>query len=162
MLDAREGFDPRELRDAFGQFPTGVTVVTLLNEEGCATGVTVSSFTSLSMDPALCLFSLGKNQISARWLKVGSPININVLSQENEAAAWQCARPSENKLSGLECLFGQNGVPVLANTLAIFECEISNIYDGGDHVILVARINKFQKSDGDPLIFFRGKMVSFD
>ena len=160
MLDTGAPFDPRTLRDAFGRFASGVTVITMLGEAGKPTAVTVSSFSSLSLDPALCLFSLGKSQASSRWIADAAAFNINVLSTENEPAAWQCARPAEDKLAGLDWTEGHNGLPLLTGALAQFECTPWNIYDGGDHIIVVGQILRFRHQDGAPLLFYRGKMTT--
>lgn len=160
MLDSNPQIDPRELRDAFGQFATGITVVSLTDDQGRPTGVTVSSFTSLSLDPALCLFSLGKNQVSCRWIEAGDAFNINILSAGQEDAAWQFAKPLEDKFDGVDWYAGHNGLPVLQQSLCHFECTKWNVYDGGDHIIVVGKITHFESGAGDPLLFHRGKMAS--
>jgi 3-hydroxy-9,10-secoandrosta-1,3,5(10)-triene-9,17-dione monooxygenase reductase component len=160
MLDSTPDFDPRALRDAFGQFASGVTVVSLVDDAGRPTGVTVSSFSSLSLSPALCLFSLGKTQASAKWIEAGTGFNINILSTDQEKAAWQCAKPAEDKFAGIAWYPGQNGLPVLADSLCHFECAKWNVYDGGDHIIVVGRITHFERNEGKPLLFFRGKMAT--
>ena len=159
MLDGRV-IDPRELRDAFGCFATGVTVISLLDDEGRATGVTVSSFSSLSLEPALCLFSLDKKQVSCRWIEAGEHFNVNVLCQEQEAAAWQFARPSRDKFAGVNWFAGRNGLPVVAGALSHFECRKHDVHDGGDHIIVVGEITHFDHADGAPLLFYRGNMAA--
>lgn len=159
MLD-EPSTDPRALRDAFGSFATGVTVVTLRDGDGRATGVTVNSFSSLSLTPALCLFSLGRTQPSARWLTPGTAFAINVLAAEQEAIAWQFARPAEDKFAGVPAHDGTNGAPLIEGALAWFECRVHARYDGGDHEICVGAIGRFQtRPEGAPMLFFRGKMA---
>ncbi|SMY08039.1 flavin reductase family protein [Flavimaricola marinus] len=160
VLDSSPEFDPRALRDAFGQFASGITVVSLLDGDGRPTGVTVSSFSSLSLEPALCLFSLGKSQMSCKWIDSGNGFNINILSAEQEASAWQFAKPLEDKFDGVEWYAGRNALPVLKGSLCHFECAKWNVYDGGDHIIVVGQITHFERGDGDPLLFYRGKMAT--
>ncbi len=157
MLDASM-IDPHELRNAFGCLPTGVTVVSVLDEEGKPTGVTVGSFTSLSMSPALCLFSLGKEQASARLFTEGAPFVVNVLSTELADLAWQFAKPLEDKCAGVDLTESLVQAPRLNDAIAHFACHVHAIYDGGDHIIVVGEILDFDHKDGDALIFYRGQM----
>lgn len=157
MLD-RPMIDTRDLRDAFGCLPTGVTVVSLNDEAGKPTGVTVGSFTSLSMSPALCLFSLGKNQASARLFQEGVPFVVNVLSPELTEVAWQFAKPLEDKFDGVAASGTVVNAPRLRDCVAHFACHTHAIHDGGDHIIVVGEIMDFDHTDGDGLIFYRGQM----
>lgn len=157
MLD-RPMIDPRELRNAFGCLPTGVCVVSLNDEVGKPTGVTVGSFTSLSMDPPLCLFSLGKSQASARLFSVGVPFVVNVLSQELADVAWQFAKPLEDKCEGVTLADTVVDAPRLSDAMAHFACRTHAIHEGGDHIIVVGEVMDFDHSDGDALVFYRGGM----
>lgn len=159
MLDSTE--DPaRALRDAFGCFATGVTVVTLRDPEGRPAGLTVNSFSSLSLTPPLCLFSVGRSQVSAPWFKKASAFAVNVLALEQEALAWQFARPAEDKFSGVEWTHGNDGVPLLDGALATFECRTWDIHDGGDHHLVIGEIVRHDRTGAAPLLFHRGKMVT--
>jgi len=157
MLD-RPMMDERELRNAFGCLPTGVTVVSLMDDTGKPTGVTVGSFTSLSMSPALCLFSLGKAQPSARLFKEGVPFVVNVLSHERADVAWQFAKPLEDKFEGVPMSETIVDAPRLRDCLAHFVCRAHAIHDGGDHIIVVGEIMDFDHDEGDALVFYRGQM----
>ena len=157
MLD-RPMMDPRELRDAFGCLPTGVSVVSLFDEAGKATGVTVGSFSSLSLSPALCLFSLGKDQPSARLFEVGVPFVVNVLSHELSDVAWQFAKPLDDKCEGVALSDTFVAAPRLRDCIAHFACHGHAIHDGGDHFIVVGEILDFDHKEGDALIFYRGQM----
>jgi len=157
MLD-RPMIDPRELRDAFGCLPTGVAVVSLNDEAEKPTGVTVGSFTSLSMDPPLCLFSLGKSQASARLFKEGVPFVVNVLTHELADIAWQFAKPLEDKCEGVALTNTLVDAPRLSDAMAHFACHTYAIHDGGDHIIVVGEILDFDHADGDALVFYRGGM----
>ena len=157
MLDAPM-FDPKDLRNAFGCLPTGVTVVSMIDEAGKPTGVTVGSFTSLSMSPALCLFSLGKAQASARLFKEGVPFVVNVLSTELADLAWQFAKPLEDKCEGVALAETLVRAPRLKDAIAHFACHAHAIHDGGDHIIVVGEILDYDHTEGDALIFYRGQM----
>lgn len=157
MLD-RPPLDPRELRHAFGCLPTGVTVVSLHDEAGKPTGVTIGSFASLSLDPPLCLFSLGKSQASARLFRNGLPFVVNVLSHDLADVAWQFAKPLADKCAGVALSDTLVDAPRLSDGMAHFACQTHAIHDGGDHIIIVGRIIDFDHTDGDALVFYRGQM----
>ena len=157
MLDTTQDFTKR-LRDAFGCFPSGVTIVTLRDAEGRPTGITVNSFSSLSLDPPLLLFSVGCQQVSCRWFEAQETFTVNVLSADQEHLAWQFAKPLKNKFDGVDWREGGNGVPVIEGALASFECRKWSIMEGGDHKIVVGEITDFSACEGDALMFFRGSM----
>lgn len=157
MLDATEDFT-RQLRDAFGCFASGVTVVTLRDASGEPTGITVNSFSSLSLDPPLLMFSVGSQQVSCRWFEAEEHFAVNVLAAHQESVAWQFARPLKDKFSGVPQREGANGLPVIEGALASFECRKWRILEGGDHMIVIGEITGFSADGGDPLLFFRGAM----
>lgn len=158
MLDTTQDFT-RRLRDAFGCFPSGVTVVTLQDGEGRPTGITVNSFSSLSLDPPLLLFSVGRQQVSCRWFEAQEAFTVNVLANDQEHLAWQFAKPLKDKFDGVDWRAGANGTPVIEGALASFECRKWSIMEGGDHKIIVGEITDFTAQDGDALMFFRGSML---
>jgi flavin reductase (DIM6/NTAB) family NADH-FMN oxidoreductase RutF len=157
MLD-RPVMDTRALRDAFGVLPTGVCVVTIKDPGGKPTGVTVGSFTSLSLDPALCLFSLGRAQASAGLFVLGAAFVVNVLPQQMADAAWQFARPQADKCDGIDLGDTVVDAPRLRDGIAHFACHVHAVHDGGDHVIVVGQIADFDHAAGDALLFYRGGM----
>ncbi len=159
MLDGT-ALDPRQLRDAFGRFATGVTVVTMLDDEGRPTGVTVNSFSSVSLTPALCLFSLGKEQVSCRWLRDGSHFTVNILAAHQEDIAWGFARPRDDKFEGVPRGDGSFGVPYIDGSLCHFECRFWAKYDGGDHDIIVGEVLNFQELGGEPMLFYKGAIAA--
>ncbi|HEX6988530.1 MAG TPA: flavin reductase family protein [Bacillota bacterium] len=147
--------DPRELRAAFSRFATGVTVVTCRGDEG-PHGLTVNSFTSVSLEPPLILISIDRRANAARYLS-GRPFTVNVLTADQEAVAWQFAgRPQENL--ALAWTEGRLS-PRLAEPLAYFECSPWREYDGGDHVLYVGRVEEFGYSDQAPLLFFASRFA---
>ena len=157
MLDMTQDIT-RALRNAFGCFASGVTVVTLRDGTGAPTGITVNSFSSLSLDPALLLFSIGRAQVSAKWFEAGAYFNVNVPCRDQEDLAWQFAKPLKDKFEGVRHSEAINGVPVLDGALAQFVCEKHTLFEGGDHVIVVGRVLDFSARDGAPLVFHQGKM----
>lgn len=148
--------DRRELRNCFGKFPTGVTVVSWYEGEE-RSGITVNSFTSVSLDPPLALVSIDKNANAYKNL-LEKPFTINILSAEQEAIAWQFAgKPQE----GLEIEWDDLGAaPKIVGSLAWMECMPWKEYDAGDHVLFIGEIEQFHHEDKQALTFYQGKMGS--
>src|SRR5919199_477744 len=153
----RSGHDPRTLRDALGCFATGVTVVTCLCD-GEPAGLTVNSFTSVSLDPPLLLVCLSKNAGSAAALTGADQFAINVLQNGQQPASITFSTKGENRFGTTAWSAGEAGGPILEDSLCVFECERYAVYDGGDHHILVGKVIKASfDADLDPLLYFRGK-----
>jgi flavin reductase (DIM6/NTAB) family NADH-FMN oxidoreductase RutF len=153
----RTGHDPRTLRDALGCFATGVTVVTCLHD-GVPTGLTVNSFTSVSLDPPLLLVCIAKNAGSAAALTAASHFAINVLQTGQQPASIRFATRDEDRFGATPWACGEAGAPILEDSLGVFECERFAVYDGGDHHILVGRVVKASfDASLDPLLYFRGR-----
>lgn len=145
--------DPRWLRDCFGQFTTGVTVVTY-EIDGTPRGATVNSFTSVSLDPPLLLVSIAKSARTCMALE-GKPFVVNVLARDQRDVAMQFAgKPSES--TEVRWVDGEIA-PRLAGAVAWFECRPWNQYDGGDHVLFVGEVSHCDTRTADPLLFHAGK-----
>ncbi|HSJ28480.1 MAG TPA: flavin reductase family protein [Acidimicrobiia bacterium] len=136
------GFDSRTLRDGFGEFMTGVTVVTTREADGEPTGLTVNSFSSLSLDPPLVLFAVDRdsNTFDAFELAVG--FVVHVLAEDQEHLAVRFATRDVERFEGLDWSPGLDDLPVISGSLASFECRSEHVYDGGDHRIHVGRVER--------------------
>ena len=153
----RTGHDPRTLRDALGCFATGVTVVTCVRD-GEPTGLTVNSFTSVSLDPPLLLVCIAKQASSAEALISVPSFAINVLQTGQQPASIRFATRDEDRFGPTPWATGEAGAPILQDSLGVFECERFAVYDGGDHHILVGRVVKASfDARLDPLLYFRGR-----
>ncbi len=154
----RSGHDPRTLRDALGSFATGVTVVTCLTADGSPAGLTVNSFTSVSLDPPLLLVCLAKPAASAVALTEASHFAVNVLQTGQQPASIRFSTRDEDRFGTTPWSCGEAGAPILKDALGVFECERHAVHDGGDHHILVGQVIKASFDAGlDPLLYFRGK-----
>jgi flavin reductase (DIM6/NTAB) family NADH-FMN oxidoreductase RutF len=154
----RSGHDPRTLRDALGCFATGVTVVTCLNAKGDPAGLTVNSFTSVSLDPPLLLVCIAKPAASAAALTSASHFAVNVLQTGQQPASIRFSTRDEDRFRATPWSCGEAGAPILKDSLGVFECERFAVYDGGDHHILVGRVIKASfDASLDPLLSFRGR-----
>ena len=154
----RSGHDARTLRDALGCFATGVTVVTCLGEDGEPAGLTVNSFTSVSLDPPLLLVNLAKKAASAAALIAASHFAVNVLQTGQQPASIRFSTRDEDRFGATPWECGEAGAPILAESLGVFECEQYAVHDGGDHHILIGQVVKASfDASLDPLLYFRGK-----
>ena len=161
----RSGHDPRTLRDALGCFATGVTVVTCLDDDQKPAGLTVNSFTSLSLDPPLLLVCLHKLAASTQALVAAGHFAVNVLQTGQRPASITFSTRVEDRFEETPWSCGEAGAPILEESLCVFECERFAVHDGGDHHILVGQVVKASFDAGlDPLLFFRGsyRRLHFD
>lgn len=150
-------FDVRAFRQALGFFPTGVAVVTAAPLNAHPLGITVNSFTSVSLDPPLVLWCLDRKSDRYESFTKAPSFTISILGTAHEDVSARLAKPGAHHLEGLELLPTELGPPGLADALAIFECTTEAVHKGGDHAILVGRVVRFARREaGAPLVFFRG------
>lgn len=154
----RSGSDQRTLRDALGSFATGVTVVTCVDEGGCPFGLTVNSFTSVSLSPPLLLICIAKPARCTPALLAADHFAVNVLQTGQQPASIRFSTSDEDRFGTTPWSTGETGAPLLMDSLAVFECERNAVHDGGDHEILVGRVIRASfDSNMDPLLYFRGR-----
>lgn len=154
-----EPIDGRQLRDVFGCFATGVTVVTSIGETGAPVGLVVNSFSSVSLDPPLILWSIGVNSPSRDAFCAHPGFAVNVMGADAKDETMQFARPSDDKFAGVDWWAGKHDVPVLTNAVATLECETEQRILSGDHEIFIGRVLRVDNRDAAPLIFHRGKFA---
>lgn len=149
--------DQFKLRAALGRFVTGVTIVTTRTPDGKIEGLTANSFSSVSLDPPLVLWSLRRDAPSfASFMRAGQ-FAINVLGLHQKELSQHFARPAANKFNGVAHKPGLGGCPILPDCVANFECTTEATVEGGDHIIFIGRIERVRHQDGHPLIFNAGK-----
>ncbi|OAN50824.1 flavin reductase [Paramagnetospirillum marisnigri] len=153
--------DSRSFRKALGCFASGVTVVTtLVPATKAPVGVTVSAFSSLSLDPPLVLFCLGNGTSSMAAFKEFGHFAINILTETQRDLSIRFASRSEDKWQGVAWSAWNSGVPILPQCLASLECSLVEVLDGGDHQIFVGRVEKMKHQEGgSPLLYFRGSYL---
>ena len=150
-------FDTKAFRTALSQFATGVAVITARGPDDEAVGLTMSSFNSVSLDPPLILFSVGRQANSLPAMLEAKGYAVNILSRDQEALADGFARSLTDKWADVCHSLGHAEAPLLHGALAHFECEPYAHHDGGDHVIFIGRVVRFAAtSSAEPLVFFRG------
>ena len=152
-----ERFDRRDFRRALGQFATGVTVVTARAGDGRKVGVTVNSFSSVSLNPPLILWSLSRQTLSYADFTSATHFAVNVLEAKQHHLSRQFSTPLPDKYAGVEFVEGKGGVPILNGGIAHFVCRKIRQYDGGDHIILIGEVEEYKYSEGEPLVFHSGR-----
>ncbi|MFC6634321.1 flavin reductase family protein [Microbulbifer taiwanensis] len=149
--------DPRKFRNALGQFATGVTVVTALDRSGNRVGMTANSFSSVSLDPMLVLWSVAKSCNAFDVFNHAEQFAIHVLHAGQQQVSNQFASKVPDRFAGIPCAEGIGGLPLLKDYGALFQCQTEHRYEGGDHIILVGRVLDFDLKPKPPLIFHAGR-----
>ena len=148
--------DPKALRQALGCFATGVTVITTLDHKARPVGVTANSFSSVSLEPPLVLFSLGRQALSLWAFLSTHHFAVNVLAADQSELSNRFARASVEKWSEIAYERWDSGCPILPGCAASFECEIRYTHNGGDHVIFVGEILRMACDPERPPLLFHG------
>jgi 3-hydroxy-9,10-secoandrosta-1,3,5(10)-triene-9,17-dione monooxygenase reductase component len=150
-------FDERDLRRAFGTFATGVTIITTCDAAGRLYGLTASSFNSVSLEPPLVLWSLARRAGSYPAFHDATHFGVNVLGGEHRALSARFAQPHPDKFAGIPYTLGTFGVPLLTGAAAHFECRIEERFEGGDHVIVLGKVEAYDYVDKPTLLFWQGR-----
>jgi len=153
------GAEPRILRDALGCFATGVTVVTTIGLDGGPIGLTANSFTSVSLDPPLILFALARASANLPAFETAGRFAVNVLQIGQQPLGGRFATRGVSRFDGVDwALADDSGSPILAGSLASFDCTTHAVHDGGDHLIFIGKVRQaWFEPHRDPLLYFRGK-----
>jgi flavin reductase (DIM6/NTAB) family NADH-FMN oxidoreductase RutF len=150
--------DAKDFRNALGCFTTGVTIITAIGARGQKLGITANSFSSVSLDPPLVLFSLDRRALSLSDFLSTGHFAVNVLSASQATLSRQFAQAQVDKWAGVEWDTWDYDCPILKGCHAVFECAIAYTYTGGDHVIFVGQVEKYVvDQDQLPLLYYRGK-----
>jgi flavin reductase (DIM6/NTAB) family NADH-FMN oxidoreductase RutF len=149
--------DPHRFRRACARFATGVAIVTLLDREGAPHGMTVNSFTSVSLGPPLFLVCIDHRASIVSNFRKGRALAINVLRAEQRDLSVRFARPGASRFHLADWQPGVTGAPLIPGVLATLEGKISNTVEAGDHLIVVAEAFSATASAGRPLVYFESK-----
>ncbi|HKU64258.1 MAG TPA: flavin reductase family protein [Rhizomicrobium sp.] len=161
-------FDIKTLREALGCFPTGIAVMTAApaanaahatGQEMSHIGITVNSFTSVSLEPPLVLWCIDRRSRRYPHFAQAPGFTVSILASGHREVSARLARAGEHNLDGIALIPTGLGPPALADSLAIFECARESVQDAGDHAILIGRVLRFARHDaaGAPLVYFQGK-----
>lgn len=149
--------DARLFRNALGSFTTGVTIVTTRDESGADVGLTANSFNSVSLDPPMVLWSLGKSSTNLAAFEAAEYFAVHILAADQDRLSIRFAKSGTDKFAAIAVGRGHGGVPLIDGCTARFECRTAFKYEGGDHVIFVGEVIAFDHSDCPPLVFHGGR-----
>jgi 3-hydroxy-9,10-secoandrosta-1,3,5(10)-triene-9,17-dione monooxygenase reductase component len=157
-MDARLTREQKHFRKVMGNFPTGVTVVTSRSPDASPCGLTANSVASVSLHPLLVLVCVDRAASSHGCITEGGAFAISVLSSDDEDLARRFSEGRwKDRFRGIELREAVTGSPILARALAWMDCRVTEVYEAGDHSILVGEVVACDARDGEPLVFFRGK-----
>jgi 3-hydroxy-9,10-secoandrosta-1,3,5(10)-triene-9,17-dione monooxygenase reductase component len=154
------GLDQARFREVLGHFATGVTVVTAL-EEGVPVGFTCQSFAALSLDPPMVILAPARSSTSWPRIAQAGAFCVNILEEHQEVLARTFAVSGGDKFDGVGWSQGVTGSPVITGSLAVVECQLGDIFDGGDHELVTGHVVAIDVGEGNPLIFYRSGFGRF-
>ncbi len=150
----------RDLRQALGSFPTGVTVVTAKDKDGSPVGFTANSFTSVSLEPQLILICIDKESFNIESFSKGGSFAVSVLSESQQHISTTFASPETDRFKDISWKSKTTGSPIISDSVAWFDCDTDNIIEGGDHLILIGKVREFGYNPQTPLVYLRGNYVN--
>lgn len=154
-----QAFDARELRQVLGSFVTGVTVITTVDADGKSHGLTVNSFSSVSLDPPLILWSQSLSAPSHPVFREAERFVVNILADDQVAVSNQFARAKDDKFSGMAVDVGLGGVPLIRGSAAYLECRRVECFRGGDHMVFLGQVERIERTGRQPLVFGGGRYL---
>lgn len=153
-------FTARDLRNAFGQFATGVTIVTVRDGDG-ARGMTANSFTSVSLEPPLVLVSVDRRARTHLLLEQADRFAISVLTTDHQALSDRYAGRHgdlHGKFDDVPHRLTDDGLPLIEGSAASFVCRLAGAYAAGDHTLFLGAVEEMETNpEAAPLLFFRGR-----
>lgn len=149
-------FDQRDLRRAFGMFPTGVTIVTTRHPEGHPIGLTCNSFSSVSLTPPLILWSLSIYSPNLQAFLQAPYFAVNILANDQEPLSRRFASRIADRFEGIDWSEGEGSTPLIGGAAAQIQCRNEARHYSGDHVILIGQVVRYLYRDVEPLVFSRG------
>ncbi|WP_232699277.1 flavin reductase family protein [Brevibacillus daliensis] len=150
--------DDKQFRRTLGSFASGVTIVTGVDQEKRKVGLTVSAFSSLSLNPPLILVCIDKRSDSLSAFAKGRPFAINILSEEQSDTAMIFAKKGIDKFENVTISITEQNVPVLNQNLATLHCEVHNVVEGGDHDIIIGLVKESEIHERKPLLYYNGQL----
>ena len=148
--------DSREFRDALGSYPTGVAIITTLEASGKPIGMTVNSFSSVSLDPPLVLWSIDKKSAFFDVFMHADHYAVHVLRRDQQQLSHDFSSEDPDHFAEIEYDKGIANLPLLKSCSALFQCEVRSRYDEGDHVILIGRVLDISNFPAESLVFVEG------
>ena len=153
--------DPQDFRTAWGNFATGVSVVTCIQSDGHIHGMTANGIASVSLDPLLVLVCVGHNRNTYPLIKESGRFCINILSEDQKPVAEYYAKPPESREGEPPASFRmtETGSAVVKDSIASMDCRVVEEHRAGDHTIFIGEVDEIENGEGQPLLFYGGKFA---
>ncbi|SHN82040.1 flavin reductase family protein [Bradyrhizobium erythrophlei] len=161
LASGSSALDPRDFRNALGTYATGVTIVTAMADDGKPYGLTCNSFASVSINPPLVLWSLGMYSQGLPIFQNAAHFAVNVLGVSQAALATKFSKSGVDRFDGVNWKPGLGNAPLIAGSVAQFQCRAANRYYGGDHVIFLGAVEAYAYNKQEPLLFLSGGFGRF-
>lgn len=156
------GFSSQRFREVLGHYPTGVTIITAIEAGGRPTGMSIGSFASASLDPPLVTFLANRDSSSFQKILRANSFCVNVLGVDQQSICRQFAAKGADKFTGISWRPALSGAPILEGVVAWIDCEIANVFDAGDHQLVLGRVRALDIATSDsPLVFLKGGYGGF-
>lgn len=152
-------FSSVDFRRCLGEFVTGVTVITTVGPDGRQYGLTANSFSSLSLDPPLILWSLRLNATTFPIFSTAESFAVNILAEDQVGVSQRFAKSGPDRFEGVPITVGNDGVPLIDGCVGQLECRREATYPGGDHVVFIGRVLRIRSSGRQPLALRSGKYM---
>jgi flavin reductase (DIM6/NTAB) family NADH-FMN oxidoreductase RutF len=147
--------EQHHFRRVCSKYATGITILTVLDARGAPRGMTVNSFTSVSLSPPLVLVCIDKQTSILGYFDIGTRFGINVLDESQKELSTCFARRGGDRFEGVAWSPGVTGAPLFPETLATMECAVTHMVEAGDHVVVIGEaLHATWRDDGLPLIYF--------
>ncbi|WP_067569151.1 3-hydroxy-9,10-secoandrosta-1,3,5(10)-triene-9,17-dione monooxygenase reductase subunit [Nocardia acidivorans] len=162
--DDQPEIDARQFRNVLGQFCTGITVITTFGADGAPIGFACQSFAALSLEPPLVLFCPTKASKSWAAIEANGKFCVNILAEEQQPVCARFGSREPDKFTGVPWRTSALELPVLDDALATIQCTVDQVVDGGDHYIVIGRVQALSEStdSGRPLLFYRGQYTAIE
>ena len=154
------GLDQARFREALGHFATGITIVTA-SEDGAPVGFSCQSFAALSLEPPMVILAPAKSSTSWPRIARAGAFCVNIVGEHQEAVCRSFAVSGGDKFDGVEWSPGITGAPLIKGSLAVVECTLGAIYEGGDHELVTGHVVTMEIGEGSPLLFYRSGFGRF-
>ena len=148
--------DQHAFRAVLGRFSSGVNVVTIVDENGTDRGMTVSAFSSVSLDPPLVLMCIDHSASIYKQISAATEFTVNILSEGQEALARRFAGPHPDRFEGIGFSRGGNGIAIFTDVLGHLQCKVVQKHVSGDHDIIIGEVEEALSDEGRPLLYYRG------
>ena len=161
MTVSEATIDPAVFRQVLGAYPTGVVVITAMDEDATPAGMVVGTFTSVSLDPPLVGFLPDKNSSSWPKIEKAGHFAVNVLGSDQQQLCRQVAGKGD-RFAGVDLIVSDHGLPVLADAIVTIECSIHSVTEAGDHWFVLGNVLRMETPrDSDPMLFHQGRYGGF-